>query len=321
MRIMCVLVSVFTILAGYEFGFAQTLHVINIADTRKDTDNYEGFAANFESVRAFANKVAKSTNMHISWTEIKGNDYNCEIIKSKVEALSAGTDDVIIFYYSGHGQSPKTNANDTTASKFPSFQCDDPEHPSPVGDLPNLEAISTLLRGKHARLTISVADSCNKLPIEFLQPKAYGPPVKRPPVDRLKTLFLDFQGYALLTSSSPDEFSYYSPTDNVGFFTQQLLENLQKPMPGVRDANVWSEALARSMTEIVIANPPAHQHPLSDANLFYQPRAANAARSGTMSELAATQESGKMAPATEKRYPKKKKKLHHHRKPTNANSG
>jgi len=307
MRLVAILLSIFTILAGGVPGIAQTLHVINIADTRVDTDNHEGFSANFERVKELAKEIAESTKMKIDWVEIKDKNYNCENIKSKVKDLKIASDDVIIFYHSGHGQSPKTGANDISASDYPSFQCDDPLHPSPVSDLPNLEDISKQLGRKSARLTITVADSCNKLEIEEPQAKAAGRPL-RVPKNRIRTLFLEYTGYALVTSSSPDEFSYYHPIKNIGFFTQQFVTSLESPMLGVEDAKVWEAVITGSKKEIVVANPPARQHPKIDSNLLYQPRAASAAK------LAAANVTVKV--------PLKKKKLkkHHHHKHTTTKS-
>ncbi|MGO9173380.1 MAG: caspase family protein [Rhodomicrobium sp.] len=278
MRLVAILLSVFTILAGCGSGIAQTLHVINIADTRVDTDNHEGFSANFDRVKELGEEIARLTNMKIDSIVIKDNDYKCDTIKSKVRDLQVASDDVILFYHSGHGQSPKTSASDTSASNYPSFQCDDPEHPSPVSDLPNLEDISTQLRGKNARLTLTVADSCNKL--AEVQPEVGAEERNlRVPKNRIGTLFLQFQGYALVTSSSPDEFSYYYPTSPaLGFFTQQFITNLESPMTGTEDAKVWEVVLTNTKKEIVVANPPAHQHPMADAKLNYVPRAPAAGR-------------------------------------------
>jgi hypothetical protein len=144
-----------------------------------------------------------------------------------------------------------------------------------VSDLPNLEAISTQLREKSARLTITVADSCNKLAIK--KPGAERP-VLRALKNRISTLFVQFQGCALVASSSPDEFSYYHPTQNIGFFTQQFITNLASLMNGTADAKVWEAVLTNSKKEIVVANLPARQHPIADAKLDYVPRAPAAGR-------------------------------------------
>ncbi|MGA7327274.1 MAG: caspase family protein [Rhodomicrobium sp.] len=312
--------ALIVIIAWSGIGVAQTkptLHLIAVADTEDGLVGKE-FGLNNEEIKRYAGSLAGTTDLVLDVKEIAGKDYSCSNINAAVKNLSAQPNDVVIFYHSGHGTSPKKDISDKAGSKFPSLQCTT----DLTAALPNLEDISNALRKKGARLTITAADSCNRLPEQELAP--LGKAAILPPRNRIRTMFLNFKGYILISGASTDEFAFYKRNDS-GEFTKQFLNALDYP-PNVKPELLWQEVLDRASKVLPTPNhaatppePPMQefQHPQHVEELTYVPpvvvsNTANAvtARAAAPKALEADK------PKTKK---KKRKKKHHHVEETSRN--
>ena len=172
-------------------------------------------------------------------------------------------DDVIIFYHSGHGHSSNSGKNDKSESVFPSMAC----AKNPPGSL-KLEDISTQLRNKKARLTITIADSCNKR----LEIEAQASRIRiAPSQERINAMFRDFSGYVLMSSSLPGESSFYGE-GNYGKFTEQFLYAVQTPSENVPITGLWTNVLESSRQVITATGrdwSKTLQHPQYRQELRY----------------------------------------------------
>jgi hypothetical protein len=274
MRIASLVATVLILIVNCQLALAQALHVISVADTKDPTVGIE-FGVNNAAIHDYVKSLSKTANLTLDLIDIKDESYSCDAIKKAVKDLSVKPDDVVIFYHSGHGRSPKRNANDRSGSIFPSLECaaslDDP--------IPNLEDLSNVLREKGARLTIVGADSCNKLVSQPQPPLAQVAPVPVPP-ERIRAMFRDFKGYILISSSSTDEYSFY-PDNSIGIFTNQFIHALEHP-PGVKPERLWSVVLSKATIAVAVPahNPPPQeeQHPQHREELSYAPRSLPAAQ-------------------------------------------
>lgn len=235
---------------GIAPGHCQTLHVISAADTQDPQMGVE-FKLNSKEIHNYVTSLSKTINLELDLIEIEEGAYSCASIGTAIKNLSVKPDDVILFFHSGHGNSPRLDANDKSASIFPSLEC-----ASALGaPIPNLEDISNELRAKGAGLTIVGADSCNNF--------VSVPPTKFAPAfiasHRMRTMFLNYRGYILVSSSSPGEFSFYADR-STGLFTSQLLGVLKNP-PNVAPNSIWEQVIARATVPISV---PPHQSPPQD---------------------------------------------------------
>lgn len=267
-------------IAGFNVSFAGTLRVITAADTNDPLGAASGsslgpaFNENNTRVHKYLDSLHETLQMTADPNpmDISGDAYSCDAIMSAVRNLHADPDDVVIFYHSGHGESPEGTASANPNSLFPSLLCSS----APDAQLPNLEEISNILRQSGARLVIVVADSCNEL--------TERPPTRRRfllrynPASIVRTMFLNFKGYILMSSSIKGEASFY-PIDGPGFFTSQLLDALQMPVGGPPEG-LWNAALEKAKTPILLPrhDPPEQplQHPQSVQELTYMPSVAAA---------------------------------------------
>jgi hypothetical protein len=243
---------------------SQTLRVISVANTN-DPRLGAGFSANAKSIRDYAILVASVSGLTLDMKEIIGADYTCERIKESVDSFSAQSTDVILFYHSGHGFSPAENQTSTSASKYPSFDCEkNGADEDNIAQLPNLEDISKALRSKGARLTLVVADSCNVvLPraAQFFSAKGITQ-------DRIKAMFRDFKGSILMSSSVRGQYSWY--TSDGGLFTNRLIDILRAP-DAQRPQDLWADSIKAIQADISVnaGGVRTLQKPQVDPELTY----------------------------------------------------
>jgi hypothetical protein len=240
---------------------AQTLHVISVADTNDPQSGVE-FNINNDEITRYVKSLAATANLKLDQINITGKSYSCDSIEAAIKKLSVKSEDAIIFFHSGHGNSPKQDANDKKASNFPSLECTI----SPSDPGLNLEDIANELKATGAALTVVGADSCNKILSGAAQPRVVHGLV---PANAARTMFRNYRGYVLISSSSPNEDSFY-PNKSVGFFTKQLIDTLNNP-PAVQPQNLWKEVIAKAALAIDVPTPQKKQHPLHVEDLQYVP--------------------------------------------------
>ena len=236
MRSVRMLIAALVLLGGYGSCFAQTLHVISVADS---TDPRIGIGAdaNSKGIYDYALLVSGLTNLQLDFNEIKGKNFTCDTVKKAVADLSVKPNDVVIFYYSGHGISPQSV--NPSSSAFPSFICGiGPPTAEELNALPNLQLLAYELKAKGARLTLAVADTCNAIqPVRELEA-----PVRAGAApDQIRTMFLNFRGFILMSSSKTGEFSWYQQEG--GLFTTRFLKLLKNP-PQAPAARLWDSVIA-----------------------------------------------------------------------------
>jgi hypothetical protein len=238
-----------------QLASAQTIHLITIADTNDATIG-QGVASNSKLLISYFREVSNLLQLNMIVTEIDGRQgcvvgetcFSCSAIKTAVDRMQAGNNDVVLFYYSGHGFRTVRST-----SQFPSFYCSTTD---PLADSPNLYDVSTVLAAKGARLVITVADTCNAvipLPLPQVAP-AVAPPSRRE--QQLRRLFLEYKGLLIMSSSVPGQFSWYYP--NGGIFTRRLLSTLQTvSAPGA--SGLWKDVTNEATKQISVesANGPA----------------------------------------------------------------
>lgn len=250
-------------LASAGCATAQTIHLITVADSF-DANIGTGAAANTRQVEDFVKAVAFELRLPLKRQDIAGKEFNCQRIQAEIEALTAGNDDVVIFYYSGHGFRTPENI-----TKFPELYCG-PEAFS--GGAPRLKEVATQLQDKGARLTIAIADACNVLISQPARPARPGGiasvPVTR--VEPYRTLFLRHKGTLVISGSIKDQYSWYLPT--TGLFTSQFVAALEAATrPGKQ--GVWTEVLPAALKEIKVpfGNTTVPQKPESESTIVRVP--------------------------------------------------
>lgn len=158
--------------------------------------------------KLFKENVAKDPRLNIIYTKITGSALTKEVISGKLKEIGSKnlSNDVVLFYYSGHGYnvSPMT-------SKFPRMALNS-------SATYNLEEIKNLINKYKPRTTIVIGDLCNSVAnvrgksVEDIQFEEHrGMTV----IDtaRIGRLFIHSSGSIVSTSSSYDEYSFCGGTE------------------------------------------------------------------------------------------------------------
>jgi hypothetical protein len=137
---------------------------------------------------------------------LTGADVRPDVIVDYFRNLRSGPDDVLLFYYTGHGAMFEGRGHVLTTSH---------------GNLPR-GVLRAAMSGRQPRLGVLLTDCCSSLVKRRPQPPAAGAPAPRPQVSpMLRCLLLQHRGFVDVTSSSYGEASW-SRQGTGGFFTGAL---------------------------------------------------------------------------------------------------
>ena len=241
------------------------IHLITIADTR-DGGIGPGTSGNTKQMEDFLKTVARDLKVNLTRQDVSGTAFNCDQIKQAIKVANVGSDDVLIFYYSGHGFRSETNS-----TPFPELFCGNDAFSGGA----RLVDFADSLQKKGARLTITAADACNVL-LTQPAPTRPVPEVASVPVSReqqFRRLFMKHKGTLVLSGAKRDQFSWYNVVANadmpvMGYFTKQFVGALDEATrPGKR--GLWSEVVTTATKQInvqfyqtVIAQNPEVQSKL-----------------------------------------------------------
>jgi hypothetical protein len=209
-----------------ESGIGQTLHILAAGD---DSDSSlgsitPGVLQNIKNLQIAGDTIATQTGLKLSMVTLRGSEFSCAEIEGRINSMDVKTDDVVIFYYSGHGAHPGDVLPGQRNS--PWLYCNG--QLAAIG--PNLEDYAEKLEGKGARLVIAVADACN-----FIVPPAGGEQKGAPNSERLKQMYLHFKGTVMVFSAKVGQYAFYLPSG--GFFSNNFLPLISQG-PGGFDADI-----------------------------------------------------------------------------------
>ncbi len=256
---------------------AKTIHWLTFIDT---TDKYVGeidqntrkilYARWIDLVNATLSEQGYNVNI----IDVYGSKTSPENCKNIVNDLDCGSEDIVMFYYVGHG------TENSNTSKYPLMHMAQ----SNVNKFVPLSWVHNTLKKKGARLTITIGMCCNarqgapgRIAPTFTT--NYGNSyVDQEMSESIKKMFLNYKGDMIITSASPAESSWacdsnIGPTD---FFTLNLLIQFNNVLPDKSNPD-W-ESMMREIKQSVYddvrghegiqrQSPGSTQTPIWDSNL------------------------------------------------------
>lgn len=197
--------------------------------------------------------ISKNANIPYTKTYIQRDKYTLQNIKQSIAGLNVDRDDVVIFFYNGHGFRSTTQMSDN--DKFPAMVLG--EESNYVGV--KSSDIHKALVKKGARLTIAVFDSCNvpidSIPVEQIfrlspnQESSHYIPMIPESIPAIKKLFLDSSGSIIFAGAKPGQ-SGLVHSVNGGLFTNQLLNSIFSEVLYGTDAT-WASVGASASRHII----------------------------------------------------------------------
>jgi Caspase domain len=188
---------------------AQKLHMFIVAD---DMDQGIGSSYDFGRMQSVAQDVATKSGLSLVPYYCKKSQTTSEQLVSKLVNLNCGSDDVVWFYYSGHG------FND--GGTFTAFTL-----PDGVKRF-KMETVENKIKSKNPRLAIIMYDACN-----WISGSSNGVIANRLETSEAscKKLFRNSSGIIKVASNTAGERKFsYGNSSTGGFFTSAFVESLSE---------------------------------------------------------------------------------------------
>lgn len=257
---------------------AKTIHWLTFIDTEdKNVGSADRFTRNLLYARwiEVVNAVLKDNGYSIDIHDVYGNTLTPEKCKNEVNNLSCNSDDIVVFYYIGHG------TENTGTSKFPLMFMGQ----SNWNKLVPLSWVHDTLKRKGARLTITIGMCCNaRQNATGRVSPSFATNFGNAYVDSemeicIKKMFLNYSGNLIATSASPAESSWtcaYDENNMTDYFSFNLVDLFTTSLPNASNPS-W-EMLLKKIKEIVYEDvksnpyiqrkyPGTTQTPMWESNL------------------------------------------------------
>ncbi len=253
-----------TIFALFYFSFfiltissieAATLHAILVGDTH-DKELHKVIKKDLKHMEAHLDKVFEF--LDVDWyeqTTYSGRDANSRLMDD-LAALKIQPDDVIFFYFSGHG----FYGENSEIGNWPTLYLSKED----IGI--NQFDIMQLLHQHNSSLLICLADCCNNILEEDNKPPILSPAIDQKVIrqkghaiaSNIRKLFLDTQGFIMISSASP---KYYAEgTDEEGSsFTNCYIKTFQKAVNSNKPEVDWDLILSQSQKALWEEQRPQYQ--------------------------------------------------------------
>lgn len=227
---------------------AQTLHAIIFADTN-DPNIGQYDQQDFINICIETNAICAATGMSLKEYFYKGESCSRANLSNVLEKLKSESNDVILFYYSGHGTRSMHDVSDYPQMCLGSHY-EDEFYP--------LQKVLSELQNQKARLKIVVGDCCNSIGagVTTKEETTKGVTIlTKNPINAYTNLFMNYQGFIIASGSSKGENSITvkrkDGSPGGGLFTISLLAVLQRTVSNGLNSN-WEEILA--LTKDLVAD-------------------------------------------------------------------
>ena len=240
---------------------ANTLHAISFCATEA-SNIAEGVKLDYENflmeTAILADQLGYDRKMYAFPHEVctKENLYNV------LNQLQCSPDDIVIFYYSGHG-----GRNDNDKSEFPQM-CLKYNYYQNANFVP-VHEVQTRLANKNARLALILTDCCNVadsgISPKLIEAPARGAtPNEADVAQRMRKLFLNAKGMLTFTGSQKNKPSY-GPDEIGGLFSVSFWTALHNVGKGSINPD-WVTVVdtTKKLTAYLSKN---NQHPMAQNNI------------------------------------------------------
>lgn len=231
--------------------FAATLHTILVADTLAP-DVGGPAAKDLEMMDAEMERIAHHTDLERKNYRLEGDAVKPQELLSIIEQLSVSEEDVVIFYFSGHGFRTLSSGD----TPWPNLTFSQTDQALP------LERVGQMLEHHKPRLLIMLADACNNYLPEFLAPSVLLRKGRSTPVDEdtlrenYRKLFVETKGVIIATGAEKGDFSW--STKRGSLFTIAFLNQLNRAILSPTTVD-WAMLLERTADQVKLDQHPDYR--------------------------------------------------------------
>ena len=229
-------------------AYGGNIHFICFADT-DDAKIGKGVAKDVNLMLDFVMTLATQVGMEEQMKPaivMMGDDCNSRKLLSLLNDFKCGSDDVVIFYYSGHGVRSLKDASEFPQMCLGSYY---------QKDYVSLERVKEIIEKKGPKLSIILGDCCNSysrvvLPKEGVLEAAAWPSRSSRNSKGLAKLFLETKGSVIAAGSSKGEYAW-SNSSQGGFFTNGFLDEVEAYTASSGSSCDWQELMRRTRKRVV----------------------------------------------------------------------
>lgn len=230
--------------------FSATFHAVVMADTASD-DVKPSATIDIQKMKVALKRIAKAAKRKLKLTILENKSTTIEQLQNWYNNVPVGQWDILFFYFTGHGF-----ALPTQETRWPNLFFK-PQH-----EMVSMASIKEALIKKNARLTILLADSCNKFNMNqhmarrIVNHKGLKIDISFPAKKRgIEKLFRKKKGLILASGAIKGNPSFAS--DYGGFFTQAFLLSLQEESHASHPS--WNRVFEKVNKLLKNAQTPQHE--------------------------------------------------------------
>jgi hypothetical protein len=248
-------ILVFAIVCLPIQSWSADLHVILITDTLAPGIE-QSVKADLTTLQNKVKIIANYTGLNLKETVFVGESLTTGTVMSALNEMIFESEDVVIFYYSGHGYRAYSKKND---NPWPTLFF------SKENRGIDFYSLTELIMQKKPRFLLSLADCCNNIIMDGFIPEVKVSDFSMRTLntfsmeERLRqnytALFLKSKGTILISSSKTGEFSW--GTKYGGLYTQAFFEFLDAEVKGFQEPS-WNAILQRAAYEVDELEHPEH---------------------------------------------------------------
>ncbi len=192
--------------------------------------------------------VSVFLNLPLNYVEISGTKFGKANVETALDNLKPGPNDIVIFYYSGHGYS-----NDQLA--YPQFDLRQSRFDDITVATLNVSDVYNRIKAKNARLNIIISDCCNSS-LGTLKPEGKSFALTTKSLlswDKsfCHNLFMNSKGSILATAAKKGQYAYGN-NDVGGYFTSNLITSMEKYLSKFQGTTPsWEKIIAEAQTTTV----------------------------------------------------------------------
>jgi hypothetical protein len=228
-----------------DFYESPKMFFLLVTDTK---DERLGFSCEDAKPREidYFRTIAGKAGMSFISNVVEGYSFNKSNVLTAIDNLHPGKNDVVVFYYNGHGF---RYPSDTDPYPRLDLRVDDRHMSIDDNHSIPLSTVQNLIKAKNPRLSIVIGDCCNSF---APAPAAYGGAVTASSANTLSQancskLFLLTKGNIIATSATQGQYALYDTRPGGGgFFSTALLNSLDYYLSTFSTEPSWTDVLTKA---------------------------------------------------------------------------
>ena len=232
---------------------AATLYAIIVGDTNI-SDIGASVEVDMERMEKLMNMISENTDLTLKLQKIIGNDLTNKNVKNAINRISPKSDDVVFFYWSGHGYN-------SGGSVLPTM------HINKINNQKSnvkLSDVTEKINKKKSRLFILIGDTCNTS--LNANRRDFNDTFSRKSSENFEELFLKYKGTVFASGAEVGGYSYGNKLKG-GAYTTIFLNNLMQELSSSGIPS-WDKLMERANDSIIVGSGITQQ-PISKTSVSY----------------------------------------------------